>query len=598
MPGKLRLIMLMILTSVIFFAAASPAEKAEAGNRIADGVFLGNQNIGGMALNEAVSVMEKHYRSIAASNLKINVRDIPYEVLAKIENGEAVDVEEYDVLYTVEAPVSAFGFDYSVEDSLRAAATIGRTGKLVERYKLLMDMKHSSAQLPLSYSIDGEKVKNYVEQVFVPENTKEPKDASFGLSGGTVVATSASQDGISVNASLTANAIMHAFEAGISDNMSCSAIVGTTSPKITSDAVASITGTVASYTTNFWTYDSEANESRSENIRLAAQIINGTLLMPGETLSLNKAIGKRTEERGFKVAHAYLDGKVIDSVGGGICQFATTMYQCVLQTELPVIVRKNHSMMVDYVDYSQDATLDWQSVDFAFTNNWEYPIYIACSTTFGYPSSVTVTFYSTDVRPKNRTVEYKTIIDSKKSYNPQVVFDWDAAPGKPVIEGVALDEVSSHLEKIVRVNGIVESTTRMNDDYYRYLRQTITVGAKGTNLTSKWENDIQKMYDGGNQLLMNSQGMPYYNGNGGYLLVKDYQHDGNGYSTSASPVPLMPLPKEPEPTPPPEETTTEEPPAEPAETEPAETEPAETEPAETEPEAAPDGSGGEDAPAP
>ena len=561
MLKKLRLLPIIIITLVMGFIAFSPVDKAEADNRIADGVFLGSQDLSGMNLTEAVAAMEKYYDTIAASNLKINIRDIPADVLKKIENGEAVNIEDYNVIGTVEVPISTFGFEYSIEEALHIATTLGQTGKLVERYKILMDMKYASAQLPLSYSIDGEKVKDYIENVFAPGNTKEPVDAKFTLSEGRVVATSGSQNGVKVNANLTTSAIMKAFEDGISDHMSCTAIVGTIEPRVTSDAVNSISGVVAKYSTNFWTYDSPENENRSENIRVAAQYVNGTMVMPGERVSLNEAIGIRTEERGFKVGHAYRDGRVIDDVGGGICQFATTLYQCLLQTELQVDYRKNHSMMVDYVDYSQDATLDWGNVDLVFTNNWDYPIYIACSTTFGYPSSVTVTFYSTDTRPKNRTIEYKTVVDSKKSYNPQVVYDWEAAPGTPTIEGYPLDEVSSHIEKIVRVNGVVESTTRMNNDYYRYLRQTIKVGARGTGLTAKWENDIHKMYNNGEQLLMNSKGMPYYDGAGGYLLAKDYYHDSNGYSTSETPVRIAPAPVPTQPTEPPTEPPTTEAPA-------------------------------------
>lgn len=533
MLKKLRLLPIIIITLVMGFIAFSPVDKAEADNRIADGVFLGSQDLSGMNLTEAVAAMEKYYDTIAASNLKINIRDIPADVLKKIENGEAVNIEDYNVIGTVEVPISTFGFEYSIEEALHIATTLGQTGKLVERYKILMDMKYASAQLPLSYSIDGEKVKDYIENVFAPGNTKEPVDAKFTLSEGRVVATSGSQNGVKVNANLTTSAIMKAFEDGISDHMSCTAIVGTIEPRVTSDAVNSISGVVAKYSTNFWTYDSPENENRSENIRVAAQYVNGTMVMPGERVSLNEAIGIRTEERGFKVGHAYRDGRVIDDVGGGICQFVTTLYQCVLQTEMQVNVRHNHSMRVDYVDYSQDATVNWPNVDMVFTNTWKYPVYITCSVSFGYPSSVTVSFYSYDERPSNRTVEYRTVVDATdKTVYPQLVVDKSKAAGNPTSSGVVLDAVSSHIEKIVRVGGVEQSRTRMNNDYYRPLRKIITVGGSGLGLEVSRVNDIDQIRDSnGNYLLLDSNYKPIYNGRGGYYLAKDYKHGANNVAT-------------------------------------------------------------------
>lgn len=538
----------MILLAFVVLAF-SPENDAQAGNRIADGIYLGETHLGGMTLPEAAAAMESYYEAIADSNLSIAVRKTPADVLAKLEAGENVNVEEYDVLYTVDVPISTFGFDYSIEDALRYASTLGQTGKLVERYKLLMDMKYASAQLPLSFSIDGEKVIEYVENVFAPENTREPKDARFGLSNGKVVVTVASQDGVRVNKNLTANSILKAFENGISDNMSCTAVVATSEPRISDDLLKSLSGVVATYTTKFWTHNNESNENRSKNIYRAADLVNGSLVMPGEQMSLNRTIGQRTPERGFFPAHAYQNGRVIDEVGGGICQFATTFYQCLLQTEMQVNVRHQHSMLVDYVPYSQDATLDWGNKDLVFTNNWEYPLYIACSWADRYNawSTVTVTFFSTDTRPSNRTVEYKSVTDFEKTYGPTVKIDSTLAPGVPTIEGDTLDEVSSHLEKIVRVNGVVQSTKTINKDYYRPLRKTITVGAKGLSLSYRDDDGICKIYDAdGNQLLMNYQGMPYYNGHGSYLLAKNYKHDANGYSTSSTPVAVSPSETEPE----------------------------------------------------
>ncbi len=266
--------------------------------------------------------------------------------------------------------------------------------------------------------------------------------------------------------------------------------------------------------------------------------------MPGKQMSLNRTIGQRTEARGFYAAHAYSGGRIIDQIGGGICQFATTFYNVLLLTEMQIDVRYAHSMLVDYVPYSMDATLDWDSgKDVVWTNTWDTPIYVSCSYNDGGTavSTVTVTFYGKDPRPSNRKVEYKSVTDFDEKPAPVYTLDSSRAPGQATITDEAMHEVSSHLEKIVRVNGSIVSTETVTKDYYRPLRDTITVGTRGLSISAKWDSnaEIYKLYDGdGNQLLMNYQGLPYYNGNGGYRLCKDYQHNANGYSTSSTPVPV------------------------------------------------------------
>ena len=527
---RLRFLPILIMALVLMIIAFAPADTSEAGNKIADGVFLGDQDLSGKMMNEAADAMEAYYEKIAASDIMINVRKLPDEVLKKLEAGESVDMSEYDIIRTVKVPVSTFDFDYSIEEALRVASTLGQTGKLVERYKTLMDMKYGKAQLPLTYSVDEEKVKEYVDKIFAPDNTREAVDAKFSWGKDGLQVREKDQEGLRVYNDLTTKAILQAFDEGISDNMSCTAAVAAVPATVTSESLSNVQFTkVATYTTKFWrgTGIDEASENRSHNIDLAAQYVNGTMVVSGQRVSLNQLIGRRTPERGFKVGHAFFNGKVIDDYGGGVCQFATTLYQCLLQTELQVNVRYNHSLAVTYVGYSQDATLDWGYCDLVFTNTWNYPIYIECSTGAG---SVTVSFYGVDERPKNRTLEYKTVVDDVvKTLYPAIVLEEEKAPSYPTREGETLDAVRSHIEKIVRVNGVVQSTTTMNNDYYRPLRTNVHVGTKGLKLTVKRVNDIDQIYDqNGNQLLLNTKYEPIYNGNGGYYLAKNYKHDENG----------------------------------------------------------------------
>ena len=131
MAKKLRFLPILLLLLAVGFAASSSGGKTEAGNIIADGIFLGDEDLSGKTLNEAADAMEAYYEKIAASNLTIKLRKVPSDVLKKLESGQSVDLSKYDVVSTVKVPVSTFGFDYSIEEALRQASTLGQTGKLV-----------------------------------------------------------------------------------------------------------------------------------------------------------------------------------------------------------------------------------------------------------------------------------------------------------------------------------------------------------------------------------------------------------------------------------------------------------------------------------
>lgn len=90
-----------------------------------------------------------------------------------------------------------------------------------------------------------------------------------------------------------------------------------------------------------------------------------------------------TAENGYAMAGSYLNGEVVDSMGGGICQVSTTLYNAVLRAELEVVERSPHSMTVHYVELSEDAAIAGTYKDFKFKNSTDYPIYIE-----GYTTSV------------------------------------------------------------------------------------------------------------------------------------------------------------------------------------------------------------------
>lgn len=169
---------------------------------------------------------------------------------------------------------------------------------------------------------------------------------------------------------------------------------------------------LASFSTNYVT----SNTDRTTNLRLAANKIDGTVVMPGEIFSYNKVVGKRTIAAGYKNAAIYQDGGVTDGLGGGICQISTTLYNAVIKAGMLIEERRNHMFVPSYADAGKDATVVWGSTDFKFQNRRNYPIKLEASVSGGV-ANVRVYGLKTDEEYDryNLSIESRTIKNTSSS---------------------------------------------------------------------------------------------------------------------------------------------------------------------------------------
>lgn len=137
-------------------------------------------------------------------------------------------------------------------------------------------------------------------------------------------------------------------------------------------------GTLARYST---TYD--VSEERAVNVELAASRIDGLTLHPGDTFSYSSSVGTRTVENGYVIAPSFAGGKVVSSVGGGICQVSSTLYAVMLLADIPATQHYLHSLPVDYVPRGLDAAIVEGYKDLKFKNNFTYPIVLHATTKDG-----------------------------------------------------------------------------------------------------------------------------------------------------------------------------------------------------------------------
>lgn len=151
-----------------------------------------------------------------------------------------------------------------------------------------------------------------------------------------------------------------------------------TSPNVTTKQIGNeaFPDLLSQFSTSF----TSSGYNRSNNIILSSAKLNGLVLMPGEEFSYNQAVGQRTKAAGFRKAGAYSNGKVVQEVGGGICQVSSTLYNAVLYANLEIVERTNHYFNPGYVKAGLDATVSWGGPDFRFKNNRNYPIRIVTDT--------------------------------------------------------------------------------------------------------------------------------------------------------------------------------------------------------------------------
>ena len=246
-----------------------------------------------------------------------------------------------------------------------------------------------------------------------------------------------------------------------------------THPEITTDKIGSegFPDLLAEFSTNY----NPGAKDRTTNLRLASNKINNTVVLPGETFSYNKVVGKRTTEAGYKEAPSYAGGKVVNDIGGGICQITSTLYNAVVLANLDIVSRSNHQFVPSYVKAGRDATVVYGAIYFKFKNTRKYPIKIK-STVSGGVARV-------QIYGMKEETEYEVKIETKitGSIPMKTVYEDDTTleKGKEKVEQKGHNGTYSEAYKVVYLNGKVVSRTLLSKDKYNQMSTIIKRGTKG-----------------------------------------------------------------------------------------------------------------------
>lgn len=415
---------------------------------IPEGVYVDEVDVSGCTVEEATEAVENYLQTLGACTLTLEGRE---------------DVEP------IILQVGELGLTWENPEVLEEALTLGRTGNLVVRYKVLKDLEHEKMVYPLEYSMDETLLQQKIEARSGDFGQKRV-DYELHRQDGKWVVTSG-QDGYSLDVEASvrrvADYLRHDWDRQDADIR----LVIREDPALGSEEeLTALTDVLGTFSTSY----KSSGAARSANVANGCRLIDGTTLYPGQEFSVLGAITPFTEANGYFPAGSYLNGTVVESIGGGICQVSTTLYNAVLLAELEVTERHNHSMIVNYVDPSADAAIaETGGKNFRFVNNTDHPIYIEGHTA---DKRISFTIFGKDERPAGRKVSYESeVVDTTPAGPDQFVAD----PSQPI---GSIQSQSAHigykakLWKIVTENGQQVSRETVNTSTYKMVPRIYTVG--------------------------------------------------------------------------------------------------------------------------
>lgn len=310
--------------------------------RVRPGTFVGQVPVGGLTKEEAARKLRVWWESEKGRELKLVIRGRPGREMRVAASRLGIVLDDQTI-------AEKLPYDDFWSSAGRLFGQSADTVRLQPQYRVVESDLSAIAK-------------------FVAESSSERQPASVLFVDGQIV-RSPEKAGIALDVESLPDALTAALAA---DGVVELPVVD--APKrVPDEMLARITHVIGQYATRF----SAGQVSRSSNIRLAAEKLNGHILMPGEEFSFNQTVGERTARRGYRLAGVYVRGRHDVGIGGGICQVSGTLYNAALLANLQITRRSNHSMPVPYLALGRDAAVDYNSLDLRFRNNLNSPIAIS-----------------------------------------------------------------------------------------------------------------------------------------------------------------------------------------------------------------------------
>lgn len=421
--------------------------QAKSDDTISAGVYAGDIDMSGMKESEAAAAVEAYVEAL---------KEVEITLLA---------ADDHEVKTTA----GDLGIAWANRELVTEALELGSHGNIIERYKILTDLKHDNKVFAIELEFDIQAINDLLTNECAKYDREAVNVSLLREDGQFRVVEGQTGYLLDVETSID---IVNDYLTQNWDRKECSIPLDimVDEPEGSAEELAAVTDILGTFSTSY----TSSGADRSANVENGATLINGTTLYPGEEFSTYEAVAPFTQTNGYHMAGSYVNGKVVDSLGGGICQVSTTLYNAVLLSELEVTERHNHSMIVNYVEPSADAAIAESSgKDFCFINSTEYPIYIEA---YVKNKHITFNIYGKETRSADRKVCYESEV--LEVINPPDIISADSAQpvGYSAVTESAHIGYKAKLWKVVTENGVEVSRTQVNSSSYKMTPRRVTVG--------------------------------------------------------------------------------------------------------------------------
>lgn len=419
---------------------------------IAKNMFIGKTEVSGMKKDDAEKALAQQLGGYGKRKLTVEVGK-----------------EKEDILLS-DLGIALKSGDKYIEEAVK----YGKEGQLWSCFRKIRKLKKESKVISVDFVIDSKKAEKIFKERIVPLE-KRAVNATIKRKDGRFQYTD-EQEGQTVDVKKTIAAITDylngdwEFKDGV-----ITAVQEIDKPTLTRKELETIQDVLGTFGTDAGYGD------RSKNLKNGAALIDGTLVLPGDEVSAHDMTAPYTKENGYYQATAYENGQVVPSIGGGVCQVSTTLYNAAIKAELEITQRQPHSMLVDYVKPSRDAAIAGDYKDLKFKNNYDTPIYLE-----SYISSdgvLTMTIYGRETRDPNREVIYTS--ETLKTISPSDGAKYVPSSSQPIgyMEQTTRSRngVEARLIKTVKVDGKVVSEDVFNTSSYMASAGAVTVGTASDN---------------------------------------------------------------------------------------------------------------------
>lgn len=432
----------LVVAGVLFggieFSLRRAVKKRDDGT-ILQGVSVGHIDVSGLTKKSALEKVEVKLEESQGEKISL-----------QLESGDVVETTLGELAMEPK----------ELKKTIESAERYGKTGGAFSAYRTIRTSEKGKLehQIPLKLAVSKEMVKNILE-----ERSKEylslPINASVTQQDG-VVTVIPEQKGEVPDVEAAFKELKKKLNGDWNGKgFSLAVAVKKTDPEITKEKLKDMTDLLGTFTT----YYGADGSGRSINVETGANHINGIFMEPGKQISANALMEPYTYENGYEEAASFEKNKVVSSMGGGICQVSTTLYNALLFAELEIVERYPHSMRVGYADVSKDAAIAENLLDLVFQNNLEYPVYIESVLSGG---NITFNIYGKETRNPNRTLEFVSEVTGTTESTAKEYVATDEEIGSVILTTEPQPQVTAQLWKVVYEDGVEVSREIINYSTY------------------------------------------------------------------------------------------------------------------------------------